>query len=379
MKITIVGTAYPFRGGIAHSTALLTEYLRKRHTVELVTFKRQYPAFLFPGKTQREVGMASQHQAALQLIDSINPLNWIRVARFLRRDPPDLLVVRYWIPFFGPCFGTIAKLVKRRTKTRVLFICDNVIPHERRPGDMLFTRYALRQADMFVVLSEAVERDLVRLFPGAVHRCAPHPVYESFGSPVPKHEARRALQVSAEKIMLFFGYVRPYKGLMVLLDAMARVRDSGLGAGKIMLLVVGEFYESEKTYRDRVRELALDPIVRFVTEYVPNEQVASYFSAADVVVLPYRSATQSGIVQIAYNFDRPVITSNIGGLAEVVNDGQTGLLVPPDDPESLARAIIRFYRKGMEQNMSARIGREKEKYSWDNLAHAIEELASMAR
>jgi len=377
MKIVLVGTAYPLRGGIAHYNARLAAELSKRHSVRIITFKRQYPGLFFPGKSQEEVGEWHSFAPAPQWVDSVNPFNWVRVAARIRKMKPDLLIFKYWMPFFGPCFGTIAGLVKRGTDTRVLFICDNVIPHERRPGDVLFTRYAFKQVDFFIVQSDAVERDLLRLFPESVYRKVPHPVYDLFGEKKPKSEARSRVAVTQNRVVLFFGYVRAYKGLMVLLEAMSSLQRRG--ARDILLLVVGEFYEDESSYRERVRDLGLESQVRFVSEYVPNEEVCWYFSAADVVVLPYRSATQSGIAQIAYHFDKPVIATDVGGLAEVVLDGETGFVVPPDDPEALADAIIRFYAEEREAEFAENVRKEKRKYSWARLAEAVEELAEGER
>jgi len=377
MKIIIVSTAYPLRGGIAHYNALLAEHLRRRHVVETITFKRQYPALLFPGKTQEESGQPTLRGAitpAPQLIDSVNPFNWVRVARELRRRRPDLLIFKYWLPFFGPCFGTIARLAAWGTTTKVLFICDNVIPHERRPGDVLFTTFAFKAVDYFIVQSDTVEQSLNRHFPGSTYRNVPHPVYEIFGAPLKKTAARQALGIAAAKVVLYFGYVRPYKGVMVLLEALQHLQDNGADLGGVQALVVGEFYDDEAKYRQRVRDLGLLEKVRFVADYVPNEQVATYFSAADVVVLPYLSATQSGIVQIAYNFNKPVIATDVGGLAEVVLHEKTGFIVPPNDPRALAEAIRRFYAEDREAAYSARVEIEKKKYSWDRLVGAIEEM-----
>src|SRR5260221_973197 len=376
MKIIIVGTAYPLRGGIAHFNALLARELGRRHEVRTITFKRQYPKIFFPGTTQDEPGGQSDTPPAPRLVDSINPLNWINVARMIRKEQPDLLIFKYWLPFYGPCFGTIARFSKRKSRTKVLYICDNIIPHERRPGDILFTRYAFRPADYFIVQSDTVERELTTLFAGSKYRKIPHPVYENFGIPQPKEQARRSLGISAKKVILYFGYVRRYKGLMVLIEAMARLNGLGFGEGEILLLVVGEFYDPEPQYRDRVRDLNLEPSVRFVTGYLPNDDVALYFSAADAVVLPYLSATQSGIAQIAYNFDKPVIATSVGGLAEVVVDGTTGSLVPPNDPDALASAIGKFYTEKQEERMTENVRTEKKKYSWKHFAETIEELVS---
>ncbi len=370
MKILILSTAFPLRGGIAHYVGLLAEALAGRHTVETITFKRQYPAFLFPGKTQQEADEGPHGAPAPELMDSVNPFNWFRVAREVRRRSPDLLIFKFWLPFFGPCFGTIAALAKRGTRTKVLFICDNVIPHERRPLDAQFTRYAFRSVDYFIVQSKAVEKDLVTFWPHAVYREVPHPVYTMFGEPVPKDEARRTLGLTSERVLLFFGYVRAYKGLQVLLDALAQ-------AGKefpVHLLVVGEFYDGEQKYRSQIAALGLENRVTVVSEYVPNDRVRLYFSAADAVVLPYLSATQSGIAQIAFNFDRPVIASDVGGLAETVRADVTGMVVPPGNPSALADAITAYYRDHLETSFVPHVREEKKIYSWEALVTAIESL-----
>ena len=376
MNIIIVGTAYPLRGGIAHYNALLAEHLSQRHAVSTVTFKRQYPTILFPGKTQDEIGGRSHARPAPQLLDSVNPFNWIAVARTIRRQSPDLVIFKYWLPFFGPCFGTVAKLVKRKSSTKVLFICDNVIPHERRFGDVAFTKYAFRQVDYFIVQSDTVERDLQKRFPGATYRKVPHPVYENFGDPIPKQRARQALGIATKNVLLYFGYVRRYKGLLVLIDAMRALVDRSGDNADILLLIVGEFYDDESKYRSRVKELHLERHIRFVSEYVQNEKVATYFSAADVVVLPYLSATQSGIAQIAFHFDKPVIATNVGGLAEVVDNGRTGFIVPAQDSRALAAAIDIFFAEQKGEEFSRRVKEEKKKYSWDHLVQAIEELVA---
>jgi glycosyltransferase involved in cell wall biosynthesis len=368
MMIIIVGTAYPLRGGIAHYNALLASALSHRHTVETITFKRQYPAILFPGKSQQETGDIPDATPAPMVIDSVNPLNWIAVGRMIRRRHPDLLVFKYWLPFFGPCFGTIARIATRGTNTKVIFICDNIIPHEHRPGDRLFTRYAFRAADAFIVQSDAVQKELLDFWPQARFRNVPHPVYNNFGNRVETDDAREALGITAKRVLLFFGYVRAYKGLHVLLDAMPLVPPD------VHLLVVGEFYEEEEPYRAQVRGLGLEHRVSFFADYVPNNRVKLFFSAADAVVLPYISATQSGITQIAYNFDLPVIATDVGGLAEVVKDKQTGLIVPPGDAHALAAAIGEFYATGMAASLITHVREAKQEYSWENLAAAIESL-----
>jgi glycosyltransferase involved in cell wall biosynthesis len=372
MRIALVGTAYPFRGGISHYNALLYSELKKSHEVDVITFKRQYPQLLFPGKTQQETEGEILRIPSEQLIDSVNPLNWISVGKNLRKRGVDLLIFKYWLPFFGPSFGTIAKFAKRGTRTRVLFICDNVIPHEHRPGDAAFTRFAFNQVDFFIVQSETVERDLVKFKPGARYRKVPHPVYNLFGEPVDRLQARNTLGIQRKHLLLFFGYVRPYKGLNVLLQAMAQLTTKL----DVELLVVGEFYESEGAYRDQIRELGLHGNVTLHPEYVSNRDVRTYFSAADVVVLPYLSATQSGIAQIAYNFNKPVIATDVGGLGEVVLNGKTGFLVPPDNATALADAIQRFFADNKEEEFARNVGQEKEKYTWGAMVRAIESLTA---
>ncbi len=375
MNFIILGTAYPLRGGIAHYNALLATHLGLRHNVQVITFKRQYPAIFFPGKTQQETGDPGIALPAEQLIDSVNPLNWIRVGFQLRKRHPDVVVFKYWLPFFGPCFGTICRIIKWRRATRIIAVCDNVIPHEHRPGDRLFTKFAFRPVDGFIVQSEIVEKDLLAMVRNPLYRRVAHPVYEIFGSAIAKNEARARLKLTAERVILFFGYVRRYKGLHTLIDALKKVRQSL----DVTLLVVGEFYDSEADYRAHIERAGVSEGIRLISDYVPNERVAEFFSAADVVVLPYHSATQSGIAQIAYNFGKPVIATNVGGLAETVVDGVSGIIVPAESPDALAGAIIDFYRKNLEPRLVEGVKKERGKYSWENLVGAIEELASAAQ
>jgi len=372
MNIVIVGTAYPLRGGIAHYNALLYKHLSKRHSVAIVTFSRQYPSILFPGKTQDEQGGIENALPTEQLIDSINPFTWYTAAKAIARKKPDLLIFKYWLPFFGPCFGTISRLVRRWTGTKVLFICDNVIPHEKRFGDRAFTRYAFRPVDAFIVMSAAVEKDLNSFWPGSRYVLVPHPVYEIFGSGVPKDKARAVLGVADERVILFFGYVRRYKGLHILLDAMPAI----LKSVNLKLLIVGEFYDDEQKYRNQIAANGIQKNVVVHSDYVPNEEVSKYFSAADIVVLPYVSATQSGIVQIAYQFDKPVIATDVGGLSEVVLNGRTGFIVKPEAPEAVADAVVRFYKDERESEFVRNVKEEKKKYSWDNIVQAIERLTA---
>lgn len=368
MKVLVLGTAYPWRGGIAHYIGLLAKYLSSRFSVDVVTFSRQYPKIFFPGKSQNELGDSGVPVQTEMLIDSINPFNWIRVGLKLRRRNYDVVIFKYWLPFFGPCFGTICHIIKFNKNSIVLAICDNVIPHERRGGDKLFTRYAFSSVDGFLVQSDAVAKDLKRLLPDAKYCRVEHPVYEIFGNAIDKSEARANLGLKNDRIILFFGYIRSYKGLDILLEAMNII----LLHIDVQLLVIGEFYEDEERYHELTKTLGVAHRVNFVSEYAPNDKVALYFSAADCVVLPYRSATQSGIVQIAYNFNKPVIVTQVGGLAEVVKDGVTGFIVPPDDPIALADAVIKFYSSNYEQQFFEEIQHEKKRFSWQTLVDNID-------
>jgi glycosyltransferase involved in cell wall biosynthesis len=375
MKIVIVGTAHPIRGAMAQLNAILGWHLSKDHSIEIVSFKRQYPTILFPGKTQIDPSGPLFRLPTTPLVDSINPITWLKAARYIRSRRPDLVIFRYWLPFFAPCFGVISFLVRRRTATKVLFICDNVVPHEKRPGDSALTKFAFRFVDCFIVQSKSVELDLHRFVPNARYVIVPHPIYSVFGHPLPKTEARKQLRLSEEHVILFFGYVRRYKGLHLLLEAMPLI----LKQTPVRLLVVGEFYDNEETYRRKITDLGLGDRVTVYSHYIPNEEVGIHFSACDVVVLPYISATQSGIVQIAYNFDKPVIATGVGGLAEVVIDGVTGFIVPPSDPVKLSQAIVRYYQEARESEFVENIRAEKDKYSWNHMVEAIERLMKERR
>ena len=376
LNFGLVGIAWPMRGGIAQYTAILASELAKRHRVDLVSFTRQYPSFLFPGKSQLDTSANPLRFPSTPLVDSIGPWSWERAARHLARGRPDALVYKYWMPFFAPAFGTIARRVKRLCRphaVRTIMVVDNLLPHERRPFDGALTRYVMGATDAYIVQSGTVREDLIRLAPKARFLEVPHPVYNLFGDPVPKAEARASLGLPADApFLLFFGFVRRYKGLDTLLRALPAIRAALDPPPR--LLVLGEFYEGREETTALVRELGLDAAVTIVDEYVPDEKVGLYFSAADAVVLPYKSATQSGIVQIAYQLERPVICTDVGGLAEVVRDGETGFVVPPDNPVALAQAVIRYRRDACEAAFVEKIRREKHKYSWDHMTEAMETL-----
>lgn len=371
MKILLFGPAYPLRGGMAHFIALLyTKLTQRGHEVEIINFRRQYPKVLFPGKTQEESGEAGIPVPSTVLIDSINPFNWILHGLKLRNRNADLVISTFWLPFLGPSSGTIHALLRNK-KTKTLTILHNLIPHEKRPGDILFTRWLIRFTDYFIAQSSSVEKDLLELVPNATYRRVALPMFSLFKNRIPKQEARNILSITDEKVILFFGYIRPYKGLHVLIDAMKILKN----VMEIRLLVCGEFYGDEGKYRAHMQEAGIEGGTTMISDYIPNERVHLYFSAADVVVQPYISATQSAIAQIAYFFSSPIIATNVGALPEVVVNEKSGLIVPPNDPEALAKAILRFYNENLEATLMAGADEERKKYSWDAMVDAIEQLS----
>ncbi|GIV60109.1 MAG: glycosyl transferase [Rhodothermaceae bacterium] len=373
-RLVLLGPVYPFRGGIAHFTEAMYRGLRARgHTVEAVTFSRQYPRVLFPGKTQYEAARPADPVPAVRLLDSVNPVSWLRTARYIARRRPAAVLLAYWMPFFAPAFGTVVRYLRRRGIPSVAVV-HNALPHERRPGDRVLGRYALRACAGYVTLSDAVTRDLAVLGVRGPVRQVVHPVYDRFGSPLPKAAARAALGLPLEApVVLFFGFVRRYKGLHVLLDALPHVLRT---LPDVRLVVAGEFYEDEAPYREQIAAHGLETRVVMHAEYIPDDTVATYFSAADLVVQPYVSATQSGVVQIAYHFERPVVVTDVGGLAEVVPHGRAGLVVPPGDPRALAGAILRFFRENLSERLVAGVRTEKQRYGWTPLLEALEALIS---
>lgn len=389
MRILLVGTAYPLRGGIAHYIALLREALvRRGHEVRILTFKRQYPKLLFPGKSQDEAPSATERTMASReeqlaatdiVIDSINPLSWFRAGAIAAKFQPDIILFKYWMPFFAPAYGVIARVAKRRAKRRghtpprIVFITDNVVPHEMRPGDLQLTRFAFRAVDHFIVHSDAVERELLQVEPNAKHTKLPHGIFEIFGEPLTRSDARRTLGLPQDApVILFFGYIRKYKGLDILLRALPIVLKR---MPDLRAVVAGEFYGNEAEHHSLIASLGIpQENLLLATDYIPNDEVGKYFAAANVVVLPYRSATQSGIVPIAYQFDRPVIVTDVGGLRESVTDGESGLIASEATPEAIAEKVLRFFDEHMEAKLAAGVANQRKKYSWDALAEGIENI-----
>lgn len=365
------------RGGMAHFNELMYKYLSIDNDVKIYSFKRQYPEFLFPGKTQYEEGKPLtefKEGSNVISIDSVNPFNWIKWGFKIAKENADLIIIKYWIPFFAPAFFTLAWIIRKFSKAKVLFQADNVIPHEKRFGDTFLTKLALSQGDKFQVLSESVAEDL-KLFnkknKPVIH--SKHPVYNLFGDKIEKIEAREYIKkefgvdVINEKVILFFGYIRKYKGLNYLIDAMKEI----VKEMDVKLLVVGEFYEDETKYREQIKQNNLENNVFVVSEFMQNEKVRYFFSASDVVVLPYNSATQSGITQIAYFYDKPVIATKVGGLSEVILNEKTGYLVEPKSSSQIAESILKFYKENKEEEFSKNVSEEKKKYMWESFVQEI--------
>jgi len=372
MKIIIVGTAYPYRGGLsAFNERLAYEYRNRGDEVEIYTFTLQYPSFLFPGKTQYSDEPAPDGLLIHRRINSINPFNWFSVGREIAKKRPDVLITKYWLPFMAPCLGTIERRVRRNGHTRIISILDNIIPHEHRIGDRLFSRYFVRSTDAFVAMSRSVLDDLGLFDTGKPRRFCPHPLYDHYGALVSKDEARQALHLDANaRYVLFFGFIRGYKGLDLLLDAMA---DPRLKAMDVRLIIAGEYYGDPKPYQEQIARLQLTDRTVQCTDFIPDSKVNNYFRACDIVAQPYKSATQSGVTQIAFHFEKPMLVTNVGGLAEIVPDGKVGYVVEPD-AHQIADALVRYYEEDREAPFTDGVRQEKQKYLWSNMTDAIDQL-----
>ncbi|MDR0872630.1 MAG: glycosyltransferase [Prevotellaceae bacterium] len=370
MNIAIIGTAYPFRGGLAaFNERLAQQFIREGHRVEIYTFTLQYPSFLFPGKTQYSDSPAPAGLKIYRKINSVNPLNWLLVGRKIRKKQPDLAIIKFWLPFMSPCLGTIARIIRKNKHTKVVSILDNVIPHEHHFYDNLLIRYFTKSVDAFVAMSKSVLSDLALFDTRKPRVFSPHPLYDNFGEKLSREEALQYLKLDSQtRYMLFFGFIRHYKGLDLLMEAFA---DKRFRAMNVKLIVAGEFYSNEPFYRNLEKKLGLQNDIIWANDFIPDNEVRYYFSAADIVVQPYKSATQSGVTQIAYHFEKPMLVTNIGGLAEIVPDGKVGYVVEPLD-RPIADALVDFLKN--ERNFSENIKAEKEKYSWQRMTEKIIEL-----
>ena len=369
MRIAILSCFYPYRGGISQFNTCLLNELSKNHTVKAFNFKRQYPNFLFPGKTQyvtKEDNAVPVESEAL--LDTANPFSYISTAKAIREWKPDLLVMRYWMSYFAPSLGYVAKHMDKNCK--VVSILDNVVPHEQRFFDKPFTKYFLNGQDGYVVLCDAVGKDLLNFKPDAEFINTPHPLYSHFGEKLTRKEAEESLGLKpGKKNLLFFGLIREYKGLDILLEAFNRLDDS------YQLIIAGEPYGSFEKYQHLIDNSPLKDNISLNTNYIPDNLVNLYFSAADICVLPYRSATQSGISSISYHFEVPMITTNVGGLQQMIGDTGTGLIAKEGTPESIAESIRDYFSGNRENELIENIRREKERLSWSNFCNKLVDFA----
>ena len=373
-KIIIIGPAYPLRGGgmTSFNERLARAFQQNGHTVTIYTFSLQYPGFLFPGTSQYSTEAAPKDLNIKVVINSINPFNWIKIGNRIRKERPDIIVVRYWIPFMGPCFGTVLRIAKKNKHSKIVCIADNIIPHEKRFGDKPFTKYFIKPVDAFITMSKKVLIDLQTFTTAKPAKYVAHPLYDNFGEKISKQQARKNLAIeNDQKIILFFGFIRKYKGLDILLDAMAILKPA---MPDLKLLIAGEYYDDPKIYEQQIQRLNLQNNLILRTGFIPDSEIKNYLCAADVVVQPYRNATQSGVTPLAYHFEIPMIVTDVGALADMVPDGKAGLVAEPT-AASIAEKIVQYFKTG-ESHFLPYLIEEKKKYSWDIM---VKEIISSAK
>ncbi|MCI0449523.1 MAG: glycosyltransferase [Chlorobi bacterium] len=373
MKIAFLSPFYPYRGGIAQFSDSIYLELAKEHEVKAFTFSRQYPKVFFPGKTQYvSLSDANRNIPAERVLDSINPLTYYKTAKEILKFKPDLVLISYWMPFFAPAFGKISGILKK-SDIKIIGILHNVIAHEKRLGDVSLTKYFFNKCDGFLILNKSSEKDLHNLLPSAKYIIHPHPLYDHYGSKISTSEARNKLNIPLDKkVILFFGFIRDYKGLDLLIESMKDLSED------YMLLIAGEVYGDFKKYNALIDNLNLGNKIKPEIRYIPEVEIPLFFSASDVCVLPYKSATQSGIVGIAYHFDLPVIVTNVGGLAEMVEENKTGLVVGASS-EQLSQALKRYFEEGLKEKFIPSIKEYKTKHSWNALGSEIVGLFNRIR
>ena len=377
MKIILLGTAYPYRGGLAtFNERLARQFAEEGHEVEVWTFTLQYPSFLFPGKTQYSAENAPEDLNVRRVLNSCNPLNWLKVGKQIRKAAPDLLICCYWMAFFAPAYGLISRIARRNGKTKAIALVHNMMPHEHSVLDKLFAPYFVSSQDGFVALSDSVLKDIEKIESSSLSSqlsikpkaFSPHPIYDHYGERMMKEEACKALGLDVKKrYMLFFGLVRAYKGLDLLLDAFAKVKDR---LPELQLIIAGEFYEDEEKYRAQITANGLDERVILRNEFIPDADLRKYFGAADLIVQPYKSATQSGVTQVAFHFEKPMLVTNVGGLGEIVHDHQMGYACEPS-AEAIAEDLLDYFTNNRLEDYTSYLQKEKIKYAWSNMTVAF--------
>ncbi|MBR5254865.1 MAG: glycosyltransferase [Bacteroidales bacterium] len=369
MKIILIGTAYPYRGGLASfNERLMSQFQNEADEVEIKTFTLQYPSILFPGKTQFSSSENLNNFPIERCVNSINPLNWIKVGRKIKRENPDIVIIKYWMPFMSPCFGTMARLIKSNKKTKIIAIADNIIPHERRFFDSWLTKYFVGCVDAWIAMSQSVFDDIKTFDKTTPCKLCFHPIFDNFGEKIDKATAQKILDLKSKEInILFFGLVRDYKGLDILIKAL---KNPDLEKYPLHLTVAGEFYEPQEKYDEIISQLGLKNIT-IHNKFIANEEVKNYFCACDLVVLPYKTATQSGVTQIAYHFEKPMLVTDVGGLSEIVKHGKSGYVCQPN-VEALSKTLIDFCENRPDFRES--LMEEKKKFSWEEMTKSIKAL-----
>lgn len=372
LKIVIVGPAWPLRGGLStYNERLCLQFQNEGHETSILSFKLQYPSILFPGKTQLSADPAPENITIDTAMNSINPFNWIRVGLKYKKMAPDIMVFRYWMPFMAPCLGTIARIASSNKKTKVVAIADNIYPHEKHFYDNICTNYFVKAMHGFITMSQAVLADLKKLVPQKPSQYIPHPMYDNFGGSIEKQTAKKQIGLDPQfNYLLFFGFIRHYKGLDLLLKAFA---DARLRQLNVKLLIAGEYYEDSAPYKQLIKELKLEDWVVEHNDFIPNPMVSAYFSASDMVVQTYHSATQSGVTQIAYHFNKPMLVTNVGGLAETVPDGEVGYVTEKDE-KAIADALVDFYTNQKEASFSKNAAEFKKHFSWEKISAGLRGL-----
>ncbi len=372
MRITILGPAYPFRGGIAALNEQLAKQLESEgHEVNIVSFTLQYPKILFPGKTQFTTDQATFNFPITREVNSINPFNWFKTGRKIKKFKPDLIIVRFWLPFMAMSLGTICKIAKRNGHTKIISIVDNIIPHEKRPGDKFLSNYFTNNADGFITMSKSVLKELDLFDKQKPKLYTPHPIYDHYGLVEAREVAIKKLGLDVKyRYVLFFGFIRDYKGLDLLVEAFA---DSFFKSNNIKLIVAGEFYNNETEYLKLIEKLQLQDQLILRTDYIPNSEVENYFNAADIVAQPYKSATQSGVTQIGYHFNKPMLVTDVGGLSEIIPHGKAGYVVQPK-AEEIKNALTDFFENNRYESFVTNISKEKKRFTWDKMTQTIYEL-----
>ncbi len=369
MQIALISVAPPYRGGISKQTSILVENLSKNHSVDVINYSRQYPDFLFPGKTQY-LDDKSENDNSSRMIDSINPLTWFSTGNKLAKKNYDLVIFRFWNPFFAPALGVISGIIKKKSSyTKLMSLCDNILPHEKTPFAYFLTTYLFDKLDGHIVQSSQTENELQEVVENPVYEKRFHPIYTNFPKKIDKITARKKLGLSAKNIILYFGIIRDYKGFDILLNAIAELKDSGLD---FHLLAGGECYGSDEKYTQLISNLGISDYITWHNKYIPDSEVSNYFSAADVVALPYRTASQSGVTQMAYSYDLPVVVTKVGGLPEIVDEGQSGFTIEPENPTELANILEKNLEAGTFLEMATYIKKFKQKFSWEYFVNGIE-------